>query len=113
MHAGRIVASGSPGQLKKEWIRNPILEFRSGDIIRAMEIIQNQEWALETTIFGSSLHVSVNDADIGRDRIIKLMGEHEIGVENIRQVDPTLEDVFITLIEGQTSGKSRKESLGK
>lgn len=111
MHAGRIVASGSPGQLKKEWIKNPILEFRSGDIIRAMEIIQSQSWALETTIFGSSLHVSVNDADSGKDKIIELMAEHGIGSENIRQVDPTLEDVFITLIEGQDPEKGPKEAM--
>jgi len=112
MHAGRIVASDSPGQLKKKWIKNPILEFRSGEIIRAMEIIQSQSWALEATIFGSSLHVSVNDADVGRDRINKLMGEHGIGVENIRRVDPTLEDVFITLIEGQDPEKEPKGAIG-
>lgn len=113
MHAGRIVASGSPGQLKKKWIKTPILEFKSGDIIRAMEIIQNQEWALETTIFSSSLHVSVKDAETGRNRIIKLMGENGIGVENIRLVAPTLEDVFITLIEGQDPEKAPQGSDGK
>jgi len=108
MHAGRIVASGSPGQLKKKWIKNPILEFRSGEIIRAMGIIQSQTWALETTIFGSSLHVSVTDIEAGRGNILRLMKEHGIAVENIRQVEPTLEDVFITLIEGQDPEKASK-----
>jgi ABC-2 type transport system ATP-binding protein len=110
MHAGRIVASGSPGQLKKQWIKNPILEFKSRDIIRAMEIVQKEDWALETTIFGSSLHVSVKDADRGRAYINEIMEQNNLMIESLRVVDPTLEDVFITLIEGQ-SGSSAREGI--
>ena len=111
MHAGRIVAGGSPNQLKREWIKNPILEFKSSDVVKTMGMIQDQPWALETTIFGNSLHVSVEDADAGRDRIIKLMQDKNIHIENIRQVSPTLEDVFITLIENKTSRNNGEEVL--
>lgn len=111
MHAGRIVAGGSPNQLKKEWIKNPILEFKSDDVVKAMGMIQGLPWALETTIFGNSLHVSVEDAAAGRDRIIKLMQNKDIHIENIRQVSPTLEDVFITLIESKTSRNNGEEAL--
>ena len=111
MHAGRIVAGGSPNQLKREWIKNPILEFKSSDVVKTMGMIQDQPWALETTIFGNSLHVSVEDAAAGRDRIIKLMQDKNIHIENIRQVSPTLEDVFITLIENKTSRNNGEEVL--
>jgi ABC-2 type transport system ATP-binding protein len=102
MHAGRIVASGSPNQLKKEWIKNPILEFRSDDVVKAMGMIQGLPWALETTIFGNSLHVSVKEVQSGKREIIKAVGAGNIKPENIREVSPTLEDVFITLIEKKT-----------
>ena len=111
MHAGRIVASGSPNQLKKEWIKNPILEFKSSDVVKTMGMIQDQPWALETTIFGNSLHVRVEDAAAGKDQIIKLVQNKDIHIENIRQVSPTLEDVFITLIENKTSQESGEEAL--
>lgn len=102
MHAGRIVAGGSPNQLKKEWIKNPILEFRSDDVVKAMGLIQGLPWALETTIFGNSLHVSVKEVQAGKREIIKAVGTENIKPENIREVSPTLEDVFITLIEKKT-----------
>ncbi|MDQ7797486.1 MAG: ABC transporter ATP-binding protein [Candidatus Edwardsbacteria bacterium] len=102
MHAGRIVAGGSPNQLKKEWIKNPILEFRSDDVVKAMGMIQGLPWALETTIFGNSLHVSVKDVQSGKREIIKALGTGNVKPENIREVSPTLEDVFITLIEKKT-----------
>ena len=102
MHAGRIVAGGSPNQLKKEWIKNPILEFRSDDVVKAMGMIQGLPWALETTIFGNSLHVSVKEVQSGKREIIKAVGAGNIKPENIREVSPTLEDVFITLIEKKT-----------
>jgi len=110
MHAGRIVASGSPNQLKKEWIKNPILEFRSDDVVKAMGMIQGLPWALETTIFGNSLHVSVKEVQSGKREIIKAVGAGNIKPENIREVSPTLEDVFITLIEKRHRPKIRKEN---
>jgi ABC-2 type transport system ATP-binding protein len=100
MHSGRIVASGSPSNLKKEWIKYPILEVKSVNVIAAMEAIQKQSWALETTIFGSSLHVSVSDGENAREQIKTALREAGIVEESIRPVSPNLEDVFITLIEG-------------
>ncbi len=108
MHAGRIVASGSPNQLKKEWIKNPILEFKSGDVVKAMGMIQGQPWALETTIFGNSLHVSVKEVQPGIREIIKAVGADNIRPENIREVSPTLEDVFITLIDKKVPAETSK-----
>lgn len=106
IHAGRIVASGSPSQLKKEWIKTPILEFKTDDVVKTMGLIQGLPWALEATIFGNSLHVSVKDAPSGKKEIIKILGTENIKPENIREVSPTLEDVFITLIEKKTPAES-------
>lgn len=105
MHRGRIVASGSPSQLKREWIKNPMLEVKVNDTITAMEIIQQQSWALETTIFGSSLHISVNNYEEGLQLITREMEKSRLPFDSIRMVEPTLEDVFITLIESDPKKK--------
>jgi ABC-2 type transport system ATP-binding protein len=99
MHAGRIVAGGSPGSLKTEHIKNPILEVECGNTVEALDIIQGADWSLETSIFGNNLHVSVDDAKQGEERIRGALSAKGIGIERISAVVPTLEDVFIKVIE--------------
>jgi ABC-2 type transport system ATP-binding protein len=104
IHAGRIVAGGSPRELKTRYIRNPILEVASDRPVEAMEILQKEPWVLETSIFGTSLHLSVGDEDEGRRRVLERLGREGIAVQRIDRIMPSLEDVFIHKIEEQTKG---------
>ena len=99
MHAGRIVAGGSPGQLKAERIKNPILEVESGNAVAALETVQGEDWAKETSIFGNKLHVSVADAAQGERQVRRALAGKGIAVQRVSSVVPTLEDVFIQVIE--------------
>jgi ABC-2 type transport system ATP-binding protein len=101
IHAGRIVAGGSPGELKTRTIRNPILEVAADRIVEAMEILQREPWVLETSIFGTSLHVSVGDEEEGRRLIRERLAREGIAVERADRIRPSLEDVFIHKIEEQ------------
>jgi hypothetical protein len=62
-----------------------------------MALIEKEPWALETSVFGSYLHVSVPDEAEARKRIAELLGAHEIHVNSIERITPSLEDVFIYL----------------
>jgi ABC-2 type transport system ATP-binding protein len=101
IHAGRIVAGGSPGELKTKVIRNPILEVSSDRIVEAMEILQKEPWVLETSIFGTSLHVSVADEEEGRRLVGERLAREGIAVLRLDRIVPSLEDVFIHKIEEQ------------
>jgi ABC-2 type transport system ATP-binding protein len=101
IHAGRIVAGGSPGELKTRTIRNPILEIAADRIVEAMEVLQREPWVLETSIFGTSLHVSVEDEDEGRRLVRDRLAREGIAVRRVDRIMPSLEDVFIHKIEEQ------------
>ena len=101
IHAGRIVAGGSPQELKTNYIRNPILEVSSDRTVEAMELLQKEKWVLETSIFGTSLHISVADEDEGRRLVLERLGREGIAVHRIDRIMPSLEDVFIHKIEEQ------------
>jgi ABC-2 type transport system ATP-binding protein len=102
MHAGAIIAGGSPGELKSAHIRHPMLEVDCDQPVRAMEILQGQAWVLGVSIFGNSLHASVADEAEGRAKIGSLLRERGLEVGTIDRITPSLEDVFIRLIEEQT-----------
>jgi ABC-2 type transport system ATP-binding protein len=103
IHAGRIVAGGSPRQLKEEVIRNPILEVATDRTVDALEVLQKEPWVLETSIFGTSLHVSVADEREGRRLALERLGREGIPVRGVERIVPSLEDVFIHRIEEQAA----------
>jgi ABC-2 type transport system ATP-binding protein len=101
IHAGRIVAGGSPRELKTAVIRNPILEVGCDRTVEAMEILQKEPWVLETSIFGTSLHISVADEAEGSRLVRERLDREGIAVLRVDRIVPSLEDVFIHKIEQQ------------
>ncbi len=99
INAGKIIASGSPKELKRDHIKHPILEVHCSDVVRAMERIEEEPWAVETSIFGTTIHVNVENEQQGRDAITSLLYRNGITVNGIERITPSLEDVFIYLLE--------------
>ncbi|MGB8951214.1 MAG: ABC transporter ATP-binding protein [Candidatus Aminicenantales bacterium] len=104
IHAGKLVAEGSPQELKEKYLTHPILEVECENAVDAMEILQGEDWVLETSIFGTSLHVGVEDEESGRARINALLAGRKIPMKRIDRIMPSLEDVFIHQIERQSRG---------
>jgi ABC-2 type transport system ATP-binding protein len=105
INAGKLIASGSPLELKTEHIRHPILEVRlkDGGVVRALEAIRKMPWAMETSVFGMSLHVMVKDEREGRGLIEKALQDVNLQSSGVEKIVPSLEDVFLYLLEQDTA----------
>ena len=110
IHAGRIVAAGSPRELKDKVIRNPILEVATDRAVDALEVLQKEPWVLETSIFGTSLHVSVADVEEGRRLVRERLAREGIVPQRVDRIVPSLEDVFIHKIEEQAASGGNAEA---
>ncbi len=101
INAGKLIAAGSPVELKTEHIRYPILEVGGLEkrVVDALEIIREQPWALETSVFGTALHVMVQDEREGQTFIRRALNEAGIEATSIQRIVPSLEDVFLYLLE--------------
>ncbi|HVO40749.1 MAG TPA: ABC transporter ATP-binding protein [Spirochaetia bacterium] len=98
MHAGRIVAQGTPGELKAQVITGPVFEVECPDPVAAMETLKVVPSVRETAIFGTRLHVSVDrEDDIGP--ALDALAAGGLPPAGHRKVMPSLEDVFIRLID--------------
>jgi ABC-2 type transport system ATP-binding protein len=97
INAGKIVAEGNPDFLKENYITGSIYEIESGNPVDAMEILTDQKFVDETSIFGSKIHILVNENFIDNDQIINPLKEKGIRAERIEKIVPTLDDVFIHL----------------
>ncbi len=100
INAGKLIAQGNAKALKTNYIKNPILEIESERVVDSLEILEKEKWVGETSIFGNYIHVILNDSSINESNITNLLQEkHGIKVKRVEKIIPTLEDVFIHLIE--------------
>ncbi len=105
INAGHIIAKGSPKELKRDHIKTPILELQCSNVIEAMSWIEQQPWALETSVFGTNLHVSVSDEPSARSGIRKIMEQNDLKLYSIDRITPSLEDVFLYLLDRESQQK--------
>ena len=103
INAGKLIASGSPVELKTLHIKKPILEVACTDIVDALEVVRRQPWAHETSIFGTQLHVMVDDEQKGKEFIKQLLSNENITLNHIDRIMPSLEDVFLYLLDQQAT----------
>jgi len=100
INAGKLIAEGSSQNLKTNYLTNTILEVECERVVDAMEILEQQSFVDETSIFGNNLHLSVNDTYKGDAQITNLLSKYNsIKINRINKITPTLEDVFIHLLE--------------
>lgn len=100
INAGRLVAQGNAKALKTNYIKNPILEIESDRVVDSLELLEKEKWVGETSIFGNYIHVILNDNTITEKNITQLLyDQNGINVKRVEKIVPTLEDVFIHLIE--------------
>jgi len=50
-------------------------------------------------VFGSGLHIAVEDAESADQRIRAALNRRGIEVERLEMIQPSMEDVFVGLIE--------------
>ncbi|HZK75639.1 MAG TPA: ABC transporter ATP-binding protein [Candidatus Kapabacteria bacterium] len=107
IHAGRIIAGGTPEELKTKSLRSPVFEVETGRVIDAMAALDEDKRIGEASVFGSFLHVSIAKEQDAKTVITEVLQKHGIAAKRIEPIVPSLEDVFIHLIDEQT--KSAKE----
>jgi len=108
---GRIIAMGTPTELKTRYMTRQVLEVECDPLIPAMERLTGSAIAEETAIFGNTLHLVVRDAGEATARLRPFLAGHGIAVRRVEPITPSLEDVFVSLIQAQ--GVQAAGSAGK
>lgn len=104
INAGRLIASGSPMALKTTHITRPLLEvtLAAGSIVEALETVRVQPWAIETSVFGTKLHVMVSGEEAGIGAIREVLSAKGMSLARVERIVPSLEDVFLFLLDKDT-----------
>jgi len=99
IYQGKIVALGTPSELKLKTLSQGVLEVECDPLVPALDLLKKEPWVSESAVFGDSLHVIGKEgADLERE-IQVLFQKHGILLKRVGTIRPSLEDVFVSLIE--------------
>jgi len=103
MHNGRLIAMGSPDELKATRMPGTLLELDCDPLMRALDVLPGQPGIREVAVYGVLLHVVTDDpAQQAIPRIRTLLESQGIMVRHLEPILPSLEDVFVSMVEGTT-----------
>ncbi|HEY1677692.1 MAG TPA: ABC transporter ATP-binding protein [Candidatus Sulfotelmatobacter sp.] len=99
MYGGRVIALGSPAELKLSLGEGSLLYLESSDLLGSMTALTGKAGILDVAVFGSGLHVKVADTAAGDETIRQTLAPTGISIVALEPISPTMEDVFVSLIE--------------
>jgi ABC-2 type transport system ATP-binding protein len=95
---GKIIACDTPQNLRTKYMRGVLLEVECENVMKGLEILRESEVVKDVALYGLFLHVLVKEEKIAADIEAKLKSGN-IGVSRIEKIIPSLEDVFVFLVE--------------
>ena len=106
---GRIIALGTPANLKTRYMAETVWELETPSLNESLEILKTSRQFSEVAPFGSSLHVIAPKEEDLTLSIPPLLTARSIPVMRLERIEPSLEDVFVSLVGRGKMEKSEKE----
>lgn len=102
--SGKIIAGGTPAELKTNYFDNYIIEAKTSKQDEAIKILERNDLVKSAVYFGINLHITINktnnyNTDEIKNILINQLQQHNISVFSMEYIQPTLEDIFVNLIE--------------
>ncbi|MFA5794460.1 MAG: ABC transporter ATP-binding protein [Candidatus Brocadiia bacterium] len=109
IYDGNIIATGTPNRLKTELMKESVLAVSLDRPEEWIEPFNRLKSVKETALFGTVLHAIVDDEPVATAAIKELMAK-EPGLDyRIKRIEPSLEDVFVSLIKSSAKLKVPNE----
>jgi len=99
IHGGRLAAIGTIAEVKQVFAGRPILELRTARAAEAMRLLDEMPEVEKTSLFGTAVHVVLRSTGVRAETLVDRLATDGIRVESVEPVSPSLEDVFLDVVE--------------
>jgi ABC-2 type transport system ATP-binding protein len=100
LHHGRLLALDTPERVKL-LLPGEVVEIAVDDAARARRVLDTLPGVTGVAVFGRRLHVVVDDFAVGGPALARALGAAGVAASEPRRIAPSLEDVFIAVVEGR------------
>jgi len=109
IHRGELIAIGSPHELKTDLMKESVVEVICDRPQDAIGEIEDMAEIKGIALFGRGLHVVAADAAGAERALRQRLTARGYRIEGITTVTPSLEDVFVSLIEARDQARQQAE----
>ncbi len=95
IYQGRIVAEGTPHEMKEQQMRAQVVEIDCDNIDAALPALRDAHLFDEVALYGSLIHAIGERAAQNIPRAREILAARGVIVQNVETIVPSLEDVFI------------------
>jgi ABC-2 type transport system ATP-binding protein len=97
IHEGKILTLDEPSAVRKS-LGLPVAEVWTENARTAAELVKGFAGVKRVSIYGDKLHITLETKDV-MNSVIKRLSTEGIVVKGQREILPSLEDVFISMVE--------------
>jgi ABC-2 type transport system ATP-binding protein len=112
MYRGRLVICDTPDEIKG-MVPGQLIALWASDMRRAKEVVSHLDGVLEVQTYGDQLRIFIDDNSEANAPLQTALNATGIDILEIRQVQPRMEEAFISLISRQRSAASSQPDLSQ
>ncbi len=98
INQGRIIAIGSPEELKRTALGGELLFLECETLGPTLAALQQAPGVVDASVFGNAIHVLVTDAKRSLSELPSYLEQRSLRPNRLERINPSLEDVFVQLI---------------
>ena len=99
MNAGRLAALGTTRELKQVFADRPIIEVQAPSAVAAMRALDEMPEVQKTSLFGTAVHAVLKSRTTDPRIVADRLAASGLAATSVEPVEPSLEDVFLDLVE--------------
>lgn len=99
IYRGELIALGTPLQLKTEFMAEEVVEVRCDRAQELLGHVETLDGVKHAALHGNGLHVVTTNAARSLPQLAAFFAERGVAVQRLEKILPSLEDVFVSLIE--------------
>jgi ABC-2 type transport system ATP-binding protein len=99
IHAGALAAIGTTAEVKQTFADRSIAEVRASDPVQAMKTLDEMPDVEKTSLFGTAVHAVFKRPQLDVAELSHRLAGAGISVSSVERVSPSLEDVFLDVVE--------------
>jgi ABC-2 type transport system ATP-binding protein len=97
--AGRLAALGTVDELRRVFDDRRIVELRGPDPVALMKALEGMPAVEKTSLFGTAVHAVLRYRAADAGMLVGALRAGGLAVTSIETVEPSLEDVFLDVVE--------------
>ena len=105
IHAGKLAALGTASTLKDRFADRPIVEIHASDPVAASTALERLPEVEKTSLFGTAVHAVLRAGVTDLTGLSRTLANDGQQVTSAARVTPSLEDVFLDVVEEMSEGR--------